>query len=212
MKVASIVFNPFLENTYVVSDDAGNCIIVDPGCYEKFEKDELKAYISDQHLKPKAVINTHCHIDHVLGNAFAKDEWGIPLWVPKGEAEILRSMEVYAPSWGIMHFEPAAPDRLYVAEDKLNVLDLKMQFIYAPGHSPGHMMLYFPDHGNLLGGDVIFRQSIGRTDLPGGSFETLESSIKEKVYSLPDETIIYPGHGDETTVGFERSHNPFVQG
>ncbi len=211
MTIKIFEFNPFYENTYVLFDEEQkDCIIVDPGCYEKYERDEIVNFISDNSLIPKILINTHCHIDHVLGNAFLKRQFGIPLWVPEGEKEMLKSVEVYAPSWGISGFESTEIDKLYNESESVQIGKDTLTFIFTPGHSPGHMMIHHEPSKSLISGDVIFHQSIGRTDLPGGNYEELENSIRTKVYNLDDSTTIYPGHGPATTVGFEKSNNPFV--
>ena len=173
MELKVFVFNPFYENTYVLYDDDKNTIIVDPGCYENFEKDELTSFIKTNGLKPEAILNTHCHIDHVLGNSYLKDLYQIPLWIPADEEEMLRSVIAYASNWGISNYQPAEPDHLYTENETFKIGDQSIDFIYAPGHSPGHMMLYLEDNGLLVSGDVIFRDSIGRTDLPGGDYGTL---------------------------------------
>jgi glyoxylase-like metal-dependent hydrolase (beta-lactamase superfamily II) len=210
MLIKAFVFNPFAENTYLLYDENLDAIIIDPGCYEKYEQDEIMSFIKDNQLVPKCVINTHCHIDHVLGNAFFTDQFNIPLWIPKGEKQILDAMPVYAPNWGITNYQHAEPTHYFDQTAEIEVGKESLQCLFAPGHSPGHMMFYHTGQKFLIAGDVIFNQSIGRTDLPGGDYDTLEKSIREQVYTLPEETEIYPGHGPKTTVGFEKKHNPFV--
>jgi glyoxylase-like metal-dependent hydrolase (beta-lactamase superfamily II) len=212
MKIYSFVFNPFFENTYLLSNESGDTWIIDPGCYEKHEQQTLLQYISDHGLTPLAIINTHCHIDHVLGNEFCKRSFDIPLWIPEKEQEMLTSVKVYAPGWGITGYQPAEPDRTIRENEVLSLGDVPFQVLEAPGHSPGHQMLYQEASEILIAGDVIFRESIGRTDLPGGNHEQLLQEIQKKVYTLPENTTIYPGHGPETSVGHERTHNPFVKG
>ncbi len=212
MELKTFVFNPFYENTYLLYDENKEAVIVDPGCYEKFEQDELISFIHENDIKPLAILNTHCHIDHVLGNAFLKRHYGIPLWIPENEQEMFRSVEAYAFNWGIANYETSEPDHLYAEDETFELGDSSIRFIYAPGHSPGHMMLYIDKDATLIAGDVIFRESIGRSDLPGGDYATLESSIKQKVYTLPKDTNIFPGHGPQTTVGYEMMNNPFVKG
>ncbi len=210
MIIQEFVFNPFYENTYVLSNDAGDAIIFDPGCYEKHEEAELVEYIVEKKLKPIAVVDTHCHIDHVLGNYFCKEHFGMPLFVPKHEEAALKSVEVYGPSWGITGYSAAEVDQ-YIEGDSLHIGSFEMEVIFAPGHSPGHLMFYFQQEKILIGGDVLFRESIGRTDLPGGDFATLERNLKEKVYKLPEDVQVFPGHGPSTTIGHEKVANPFVK-
>ncbi len=211
MHIETFVFNPFYENTYIIYNDQKNAIIIDPGCYEKYEEKEITEFISENQLIPKLILNTHCHIDHVLGNLYLKEHYNIPLWIPTLEAEMLQAVTAYASGWGILGYQSANPDKLINENTQIELGDLKLSCIFAPGHSPGHLMFYHRESNTLLGGDVIFKESIGRTDLPGGNFETLENSIKTNVYSLPDETTIYPGHGPITTVGYEKDNNPFVK-
>ncbi len=211
MEVKIFVFNAFYENTYLVYDTDGKVIIVDPGCYEKFEQEELVGWIEKEDLQPIAILNTHCHIDHVLGNNFLKEKYNIPLYVPRNELETYRAIEAYAPSWGISNYDAAEIDHLIDHEDPLEIHGINIDVIYAPGHSPGHLMFFFKKEGFVLGGDVLFRESIGRTDLPGGDFNTLSNSILENVYTLPESVTIYPGHGPATTIGHERINNPFVK-
>mgnify|MGYP002777444510 FL=1 len=211
MNIQAFVFNPFYENSYVLWDAAGHAIIVDPGCYEKYELDELDAFIQSKQLTVVAVVNTHCHIDHVLGNDAVKNKYGVKLWVPTREKEVLDAIPAYAPSYGFTGYRAAEVDEWF-DEGALTFGTLTFQAIEVPGHSPGHMMFYHEPTKNLIGGDVLFRQSIGRTDLPGGNHEQLLKNIREKVYTLPNDVTVYPGHGPETTIGFEKQHNPFVRG
>jgi glyoxylase-like metal-dependent hydrolase (beta-lactamase superfamily II) len=212
MKIKSFVFNPFYENTYVLSSEEGNCLIFDPGCYEDYELDELKEYIHMNDLKVKAIINTHCHIDHVLGNDALKAEYKVPLQIPKNEREVFDSVPAYAPQWGMAGYRHAEVDS-YLNEGEDLVLDeVVMKLIEVPGHSPGHLIFHIEDEKIIIGGDVLFRESIGRTDLPGGNHDDLLQNIQEKVYTLPENTQVLPGHGPSTTIGHEKKYNPFVKG
>lgn len=211
MNIHSFVFNPFYENTYVVSGEDGRAIIIDPGCYEDFEIDHLVSFMEKNDLTPLAIVNTHCHIDHVLGNWALKKKFGVKLWVPQNEEEILRAIPSYAPAYGFTGYQPAEVDEWY-EEGTLAFGSLKFQAIEVPGHSPGHMVLYSEKDQTLIGGDVLFKGSIGRTDLPGGNHEQLLTNIKDKVYALPEAVKVYPGHGETTTVGDEKKYNPFVKG
>lgn len=212
MEIQSFVFSPLYENTYVVWDQTQNALIIDPGCYEPYEFEELNSFIQKKDLKVKAIVNTHCHIDHVLGNAKLKRDYKVPLLVPQNEVETLIAVEAYAPTWGMTHYEPADPDHLIENEGTVSIGETDLEVIYAPGHSPGHQLFYLKEEHKLIGGDVLFRESIGRTDLPGGDHGTLIDSIQSKVFTLPDETTVYPGHGPTTTIGYEKANNPFVKG
>ena len=211
MDIKSFVFNAFYENTYLLSSPNLETLIVDPGCYEDFEKKELSDFVKVNKLNPIAIINTHCHIDHVLGNDYLKKLYDIPLWIPATEKTLLKSVSTYAPTMGIQNYQEAQPDKLLSEKDVIDFGSEKLEILYAPGHSKGHLMFYHAADKLLMAGDVIFRESIGRTDLPGGDFKTLEESIKNQVYTLPDAVEIYPGHGSRTTVGHEKNNNPFVK-
>jgi glyoxylase-like metal-dependent hydrolase (beta-lactamase superfamily II) len=184
-------------------------MIIDPGCYESYEFDALKKYISEKDLKPKSIINTHCHIDHILGVDHLKDHYKIPFYISKKELPVLQSATLMAPVYGFLQFKEPSPDGFL--EDGENVVlgETSWQILDVPGHSPGHIALYNANHKICLAGDVLFQHSIGRTDLPGGDHETLMRSIKNKLFKLPDDVVIYPGHGPETTIDEEKQHNPF---
>lgn len=211
MTIKSFTFNPFLENTYVMSSKSGNCLIFDPGCYEDYEVAELNEYIHMNDLNVIAIINTHCHIDHVLGNDILKASYKVPLKIPKNEKVVFDSMPAYAPSWGMNAYRHAEVDE-YLAEGESLILDeLELKIIEVPGHSPGHLIFYNEENKVIIGGDVLFRESIGRTDLPGGNHEDLLTNIQEKMYTLPDDVEVLPGHGPSTTIGHEKKYNPFIR-
>lgn len=210
MNIKTFVFNPFYENTYIISDSEGRAIIVDPGCYENYEKEVLSGYIDDLKLELQGIYNTHCHIDHVLGNSFLKEKYNLDLYIPPGESQMLTAVEAYANQWGIDHYVPCKEDH-HISSETLSFGNLSFQVLNAPGHSPGHQIFYSSEHRILIGGDVIFKESIGRTDLPGGDHQQLLSSIRTQIFTLPEETTIYPGHGPVTTVGHEIAHNPFLK-
>ena len=210
MKLKTFVFNPFSENTIVIWDEGNNAIIVDPGCYEKHERQELVDFISSEELTVVSIVNTHCHIDHVLGNDAMKEHYKVELWIPMNEKEVLKAIPTYAPSYGFEGYREAEVDHWY-EEGELTFGEMIFKVIEVPGHSPGHMVFYFSEDKIVVGGDVLFRESIGRTDLPGGNHEDLLRNIKEKVFSLPDDVTVYPGHGPETTIGHEKQFNPFVK-
>lgn len=199
-----------MENTFVVHEDSGGCVIIDPGCYEPIEQEELASYIEDQNLKVIGLVNTHCHIDHVLGNEFIKNTYHVPLTIHRNEEPMLKSVGSYASNYGFPGYQPAEADNFVEEGDEITIGKSKLKVILVPGHSPGHIMLYNADQNFCIGGDVLFRNSIGRTDLPGGDHETLIDNIRSKVFSLDDDMTVYCGHGPETTVGYEKANNPFV--
>ena len=211
LQIASMTFNPFQENTYVLYDGSGSCIIIDPGCYEPEEQDELRSFISNHKLKVEKLINTHCHVDHVLGNEFVKSTYGVDLYIHRLDEPVLRAVTAYAPNYGFNMYQPASVDGYLEEGNDLTLGETTFRILFVPGHAPGHIALYSAENKVLISGDVLFYNSIGRTDLPGGNFDTLERSIREKLYALPDDTIVYPGHGPKTSIGFEKRTNPFVK-
>lgn len=209
LKVHSFIFGPFQENTYVLHDQTGQGIVVDPGCYDPDEQKSLTAYIKDNHIKVTKVVNTHCHIDHVLGNDYVKETLGVPLMIPKGEDPIFKAVAVYAPNYGFTHYREAQVDAYLEAEGILEFGATELEILSVPGHSPGHLAFYHRESKICLAGDVLFNGSIGRTDLPGGDYNTLIKSIHEKIFPLGDQVVIYSGHGPTTTIGHEKKTNPF---
>lgn len=204
----TFVCNAFEENTYLVAS-GGECIIIDPGCSSKEESQEVEKYIQDHNLKPVMLINTHCHIDHVLGNSWVKDQYKIPFLIHEKEVPVLQAVKVYAPNYGYPTYHEATPDTFLTEGQKLSFGNTSCEILFLPGHAPGHIGLYFKDEKKLFAGDVLFRESIGRTDLPGGDFDTLINSIRSAVFTLPEEVEVFPGHGPTTTVGHEKRYNPF---
>lgn len=211
VNIHSFTFNPLQENTYLLWDETNECIVIDPGCYDKAEQNELTAYIEEKKLKLQYILNTHCHIDHVLGNYFLKNFYHVKIGIHKLEEPVLRAVKVYASSYGIYNYEETEPDFYINENENIKFGKSQMEVILIPGHSPGHVGFFIRNQKVCLSGDVLFFQSIGRTDLPGGNYETLLSSIKNKLLPLGDEVKIYPGHGPYTTIGQEKLTNPFLQ-
>jgi hydroxyacylglutathione hydrolase len=212
LTVTSFTFNPVQENTYVVYNETGECCIVDPGCYFGNERNELKEFIQTSGLTPKYLLNTHCHLDHVFGNKFIHDTWGLTLHLHEKEKPLLEYAPTFAISWGLP-FDNYKGDLIILREgDTIALGNDVLQVLFTPGHSPGHICFYSKEQQIVLAGDVLFHESIGRTDLPGGNFDTLISSIRHQLFVLPDDTVVYPGHGPQTTIGHEKIHNPFLKG
>ncbi|TAL51839.1 MAG: MBL fold metallo-hydrolase [Chitinophagaceae bacterium] len=211
LNVKTFTFNPVQENTYVLYNDAGQCCIIDPGCYFKEEQDELKGFIEKTGLQPVLLLNTHCHLDHVFGNKFVHDTWGLTLHIHEKEKPVLD----FAPQAGLMWqmpFENYDGELVFIKEgETIKSGDDQLEIRFTPGHSPGSVCFYYEPGGFVIGGDVLFNMSIGRTDLPGGDYQTLINSIQTQLFTLPDETKVYSGHGPVTTVGFEKMNNPFVK-
>ena len=209
LNVKSFTFNPFQENTYVLYDDTKECVIIDPGCYEKAEEQELANFIEENGLTVKFLLNTHCHIDHVLGNYFVKKKYNVDLCLHPIEEQVLKAVETYAPNYGFNQYSTTSGDSYLKEGEQVLFGDQALEIIFAPGHSPGHVCFYSIPDKILIGGDVLFRNSIGRTDLPGGDHDTLIESIHEKLFILPDDVVVYCGHGPETTIGYEKETNQF---
>lgn len=209
IRIQTFAFNPFSENTYVVFDQTGEGVIIDPGCYETEEKTTLAKFIEDEGIKINYLLNTHCHIDHVLGNHFVKEKYKVPFLIHPKEEPVLKSVKAYAPSYGFAQYHETLPDQFINEGDKVLFGTIEFQVLFLPGHAPGHIGFYHSDSKSLFSGDVLFQQSIGRTDLPGGDHTTLIKSIHQKIFTLPDDVVVYPGHGDPTTVGEEKVSNPF---
>lgn len=208
--IHSFVFSPLAENTYLLFNDSKECIIVDPGCYFPNERKELEHYISVNHLQPKYLLNTHCHLDHVFGNQFIIQTYAVPLYVHPDEQVVLRYAPQAAERWNLPFDNYNGPLLLLREGDTIELGADILKVIEAPGHSPGHICFYCEEQGFLIGGDVLFRNSIGRTDLPGGNFETLVKNIRTKLFTLPDKTVVYSGHGECTTIEYEKKYNPFL--
>lgn len=209
MTIQLFTFNPFQENTFVVSGDTKECVIVDPGCYAAEENKALVDYISNNNLKVRMLLNTHCHIDHVLGNAFVKQKYNTKLYIHPKEEFVLYAQKVLAPHYGFHQYQETNPDAYLNEGDDVVFGNQKFSVLFVPGHAPGHIAFYNEKEKVVLGGDVLFKNSIGRTDLPGGDFNTLINSIHKKLFTLPDEVTVYPGHGGKTTIGVEKRTNPF---
>ena len=212
MHIKKFTFNPFEENTYVVYEPQGNCFIFDPGCYDRSEQQVLKGFIKDNGLTPVRLINTHTHIDHILGNAFIHREFGLRPELHEAELEWLRAGEKVADMYGINYEGSPDPERFLDEGDVLNLGDAELEVLFTPGHSPAELSFYCHSENWLIAGDVLFRESIGRTDLPGGNYDVLMRSIREKILPLGDEVTVYSGHGPDTTIGHEKRNNPFITG
>jgi hydroxyacylglutathione hydrolase len=210
-QVVQMTFNPFQENTYLVYDETGECVIFDPGCYDAAERRELSQKIEALQLKPVRLINTHCHLDHVFGNKYVADTYKLPLEIHKLEVPVLASVPMVCQMYGLpVPEESPAPGNLLQEGDVLEFGHTQLEMIFTPGHSPGSLSFYCRKDKFLIAGDVLFYGSIGRTDLPGGDHATLIASIKDKLLPLGDDITVYSGHGPATRMGYERQNNPFL--
>lgn len=210
IQVQAFAFNDFSENTYLLYDESFECIVIDPGCNTSNEKKILKSYIEKNNLKPVMLINTHCHIDHVLGVQFVKETYQLRFGIHELEVPLLEAVANYSHLWGI-NYTPTTHDYLIDVKDTLVFgNNSRLSILHCPGHSPGSICFYSESDRFIVSGDVLFREGVGRTDLPGGSTQTLLDSISQKLYALPDETIVYSGHGTPTTIAHEKKYNPFI--
>ena len=210
IQIASFVFGPFQENTYILYDETKECAIIDPGCYSTDEKNALAQHIADLGLSPVKLLLTHAHIDHVLGNNFVCGKYNLKPEMHTNDLVMLQSLKTIGNMYGIPA-EPSPEPEIFLGEtDAARFGNSELKILFTPGHSPGSICFYHPEQKFAIAGDVLFYESIGRTDLPGGDYNTLIKSIREKLFALPDDFKIYSGHGQLTTIGHERKYNPFL--
>ncbi len=212
MVIKKFEFNPFPVNTYVLWDEASKeCVIIDAGCYFGEEREELTEYIKNNGLTIKHLLATHLHLDHNFGNPFVSKTFDIALEANRGDEFLLQNMAAQARAFNMPLPDNPVPIGKYVNEnDEFTFGPYTLKAIHVPGHSPGSIVYYCDTEKTAFAGDVLFRSSIGRTDLAGGDFNTLVTGIKNKLFTLPDDVTVYPGHGPETTIGYEKQHNPFI--
>lgn len=210
LHVKSFTFNPFSENTYIVYNDEKEAFLTDPGNMPEAETETLHSFIKTNELKVKNILLTHAHIDHIIGLQWAYDTFEVPVLIHFDEMEILERASFTAKNYGF--FFPAFKGELrHIKEGETLILGSETIEIYdVPGHSPGSVAFYNENNGFVISGDALFMMSIGRTDLHKGDYNQLISSIKNKLLTLPDYTKVYSGHGESTTIGFEKEHNPFL--
>jgi hydroxyacylglutathione hydrolase len=211
ISVKSFTFSPFDENTYILYDETKECIIIDPGCYSRAEQLELSDFIEKNALKPVKLISTHCHLDHVFGNAYVVDTYKIPYEIHQGELPVLASFMDVCKLYGIpVRGNSPSPTGFIAEGEEVLFGNSKLSVIFTPGHSPASLSFYSEVDKFVIAGDVLFYDSIGRTDLPGGDFDTLIESIRTQLFPLGDDVTVYNGHGQPTTIGRERKYNPFL--
>lgn len=209
IEIKQFTFNAFSENTFLLYDESKACIIIDPGCYDKSEQKILTDFVEEKGLTVEKVINTHCHIDHVFGNKFCQENFGVELLIPPKEDQTLKSVPLYAPMYGFANYQAAEPDGFLPESGEFKFGNSTLEILFVPGHAPGHLAFFSAAQKFCINGDVLFQGSIGRTDLPGGNHETLIKSIRNVMFALPDDTVVYCGHGPSTSIAFEKKHNPF---
>lgn len=211
LKIHKLTFNPFSENTYVIADETNDCAIIDPGCCNDKERAELVKAIEGHGLKPVLLLNTHCHIDHVPGNKFVFEKYGLLPQINELELEIMRRAPQYGELFGF-HCEPSPEPQVYLKEtDEVKLGNTILKVLFTPGHSPGSISFYSEKDKVVLSGDVLFYRSVGRFDLPESNGKDLYRSLVDKMMKLPAATTVYSGHGPETTIGFEQLNNPYIK-
>ncbi len=210
IKIKVLPVNPFQENTIIISDETSECIIVDAGNYNALEDATLTKYISDNRLKPMMAINTHGHVDHMLGVGYVKETYDIPFAIHGKDKFLIESAQTHGAIYGFQVDSVPTVDIDLEGEHEVRFGNTTFQIIETPGHTPGHIALYNPGNRLLLTGDTLFRESIGRTDLPGGDYSWIMRSILDKLIPLGDDVHLYPGHGMESTIGHETLYNPFI--
>lgn len=212
LTVKIFTFNPMAENTYIVFNEIKEAIIIDPGCYFDDEKQKVKLFIEKNGLQPVQLLNTHCHLDHVFGNKWVYETYGLELFLHTNEEQVLKFAQPTAQMWGLTFENYEGQLHFLDNNDIVKLGDNELKVLLAPGHSPGSICFYNEEQKFVIGGDVLFKESIGRTDLPGGNNAALLESIRQQLFVLPDEVIVYPGHGDSTNIGYEKKNNPFLRG
>lgn len=210
IQIKKFTFNPVQENTFIVFDETNECVIIDAGCYYDYEQKELDDFILKNKLNPVRLINTHCHFDHIMGVTHCRTKYNLKFETHFDELPLVKQAVAHGSMFSIPVSPIDQPDGYFDDNDIIKFGNSGLKVISAPGHSPGGVVFYEENQKILIAGDVLFYGSIGRTDLPGGSFEELTGNIKNKLLVLPEETIVYCGHGQETTIGFEKINNPFL--
>lgn len=211
MKIERLTHSPFQENTYIVWDEeTRDTIITDPSCLSENEELELKEFITKNNLSVKYLFNTHGHLDHIFGNAFVRQIFSPIHYAPEKDLPLFDMAKEQADGFGLTIKPSPKPHKYFSESEKIQFANTTITPIYTPGHTPGEFCLYFESENICITGDVLFKESIGRTDLWEGNYETLINSINSKLLTLPDETVIYPGHGDKSTIYYEKNNNPFL--
>jgi glyoxylase-like metal-dependent hydrolase (beta-lactamase superfamily II) len=210
--VICLTFNAFQENTYILHDETGECIIVDPGNSNAMEDQKLVSVIKEANLTPVKLINTHCHLDHVFGNKFVAETYNLPLGIHEGELPLLEALPQICKAYGLPEPQPSPAPGYFIKEgETVTFGDTKLEVLFTPGHSPASICFYNRADAFVIAGDVLFHGSIGRTDLPGGDYDTLINSVRTQLFTLEGNVKVWPGHGPATSVGFEKANNPFFQ-
>lgn len=209
--IKTFTFNAFMVNTYLLFDETREAVIVDAACSDAREESALEQFIEAGSLKLVRNINTHCHIDHILGNLFIEERYGIlPEYHPAGKPFLDRAKDIGI-TYGFSVPRIPSPGPFLEDGETITWGTSRLKVLYTPGHADGSCCFYNKEQGFVITGDVLFQDSIGRTDLPSGNFDLLMESIRKKLFTLPDDTVVYPGHGPETEIGYEKLNNPFIR-
>ncbi len=212
MKIKRFEFNMFPVNCYVLSDDSNEAVVIDPGCFYEEEKQALKNYINSNGLTVKHLLNTHLHLDHIFGNPFMLQEYGLKAEANKADEFWLEQAPKQSRMFGFELKEEPVPLGNYICDgDIISFGNIKLEAIHVPGHSPGSLVFYCKEENCMFSGDVLFQGSIGRADLARGNFDELMENICSRLLVLPNDTVVYPGHGARTTIGEEKTENPFFR-
>jgi glyoxylase-like metal-dependent hydrolase (beta-lactamase superfamily II) len=209
MKIYKLVFSPIEVNTYILADDSGDCAIIDCGCYEQEESERLENFIKENSIKPVLLLNTHCHLDHVFGNRFILERYGLKSFSSESDEPNRKDAKQHAMLFGLDMDEPPEPAGFIKDNQVITFGKTTLLALYVPGHTSGSIAFYSEKNDCVFTGDALFAGSIGRTDLPGGNYDTLINSIKTRLFTLPPATVVYPGHGNETTIEGEMKSNPY---
>lgn len=209
--IRKFVFNTFMVNTYLLSDETGQALLIDAACYEPREQQELADHLEKNGLKLVRNLNTHCHVDHVLGNAFIFNKFGIRPEYHRNSVPFFHTLQEIGSSFGYDVPDAPAPARFLGDNETVVWGASELKVLFTPGHAEGSVCFYSSKEGFVITGDVLFKDTIGRTDLPTGDFDQLMTSIRTRLFTLPDDTLVWPGHGPETTIGYERRNNPFIR-
>jgi glyoxylase-like metal-dependent hydrolase (beta-lactamase superfamily II) len=209
--IQDFCFSAFQENTYVLYNDLKEAIIIDPGCYTRIEEKVLTDFIRKENLKPILLLNTHCHLDHVFGNNYISETYGLTASIHPNEQIVLDRLPEAAAKWGVPTDAYKGPIQYIQEGEMIQFRNDQFKVLLTPGHSPGSVCFYHAEQDFMIGGDLIFKDGVGRTDLPGANPSDLIKSIREQIFPLPDSLTIYSGHGPATTWGREKEYNPYIK-
>jgi hydroxyacylglutathione hydrolase len=211
MEIFRFVFSPIEVNTYIFADRSGDCAVIDCGCYDNNEFEKLTGFIQENNLNPRLLLNTHCHLDHIFGNGLFLQKYNLGAYCSELDVRNLKNAVQHSNLFGLNMDNPPQPAGYLSDGEIITFGSINLKALHVPGHSPGSLAFYCEREGVVFTGDALFAGSIGRTDLPGGNYEALIESIKSKLFTLPPETTVYPGHREKTTIGREIKQNPFFK-